>query len=181
VRNIRFNLQKIEKLADGLWSVGQVFDWDDFEYIKSSILDSPDTSWNPVAYNNIRFELKWEDEGLGDELFSSTPQIIPVISKLVENDTKLKNLAIWKDTIGFTFPYHIDEYGNYDCHLQVYIHSASTDVGTDFFLNDGKISLPFIPNTAYINTVRSNIPHGMMLPVSESPRFSIDFMFENKN
>lgn len=181
MRNLKFDLTDVAQLDNGIWTIGKIFDTIDFEYIKDSVIASPQDLYSPSPANpETRFELTWQRNGVLDELWTAFESFTPAISQLTDADLRFGQIRVWQDHPGFMIPFHEDDQSAF-AHIQVYIDGPSEDIGTTWYTTKGRHSCPFIPNTGYLTICSERLPHGMLRPVGDRIRYSLYATFNKKS
>lgn len=181
MRDIKFNLQNVTELDTGIWTIGQVFDTIDFDYVQQSVLGCDPELYTPSpAFPTTRFELTWQLDGILEELTNAFTAFTPVASSIAGMDLKFGQVRVWRDHPGFMIPFHEDDQVA-TAHIQAYIDGPSEDIGTTWYTTKGRHSCPFVPNTGYMTLCGERLPHGMLKPVGDSIRYSLYATFNKKS
>lgn len=181
MRNLKFDPKNISKLDTGIWTIGQLFDTIDFEYIRESVIACPqDLYMESPAHPADRFELTWQMDGILEELWNAFRDFTPAISQIAEMELKFGQVRVWQDLPGFMIPFHEDDQSSV-AHIQLYIDGPSDDIGTTWYTTKGRHSCPFVPNTGYMTLCGERLPHGMLKPVGDRIRYSLYATFNKKS
>ena len=173
MKTLNFDIQQIESIADGLWTVGNVFGADDFSYIESTVKAIPIDQYTSGIDN--RYELIWQNDGVLEELTNAFRAIEDQVSKITNLDLSFNQVRVWRDTPGFLIPFHEDDQ-QATVHIQTYIHG---EVGTTWYTPTGRTTVPFLPNSGYITQCSKRYPHGS-LTATTVDRFSLYATFNQK-
>jgi hypothetical protein len=173
MKTLNFDIQQVEPLAIGLWTIGQVFDSLDFAYIEKQVQSIPLEQYTAGIDN--RYELVWKNDGILEELTTAFRKIELQISKLTGVELLFNQVRVWRDTAGFMIPFHEDDQ-QATVHIQTYIYG---DVGTTWYTPSGRTTIPFIPNSGYITQCSERYPHGTLTPTLDN-RYSLYATFNQK-
>lgn len=173
MRNLKFDLNNVTHLDDGIWTIGNLFDTIDFEYIKQSVLNCNQDLYTPSpAHPTDRFELTWENDSILEELHNALNGFTPMVSELTKINLGFGQVRIWQDHPGFMIPFHEDDQVS-AAHIQLYIDGSTDDIGTTWYTTKGRHSCPFVPNSGYLTLCDRRLPHGMLHPVRGKIRYSL--------
>jgi hypothetical protein len=173
MRHFKIDIQNVASLDDGIWTIGKLFDSEDFEYIKQSVLACPQDLYTPSpAHPTDRFELTWQLDGILEELWNAFDSCTPAISQIAGVPLKFGQVRVWQDHPGFMIPFHEDDQVS-AAHIQLYIDGPGNDIGTTWYTTKGRHSCPFEPNSGYLTLCDRRLPHGMLTPVSGRIRYSL--------
>ena len=180
MRVLTLRLHELGLIDTGLWSLGSMFDPEDFDYIKRSILAVPNNQYmDHPAHKDLRFELVWVNDGVLEELTGAFDKISNQVSKLIETPVMCNQVRVWRDQPGFMIPFHEDDQ-NSIAHIQLYIDSATDDVGTTWYTTQGRHTCSFTPNTGYLTVCKYRYPHGMLRPTTNQTRYSLYATFAKR-
>jgi hypothetical protein len=174
MQTLNFDLQQINLIDNGLWTIGNVFDSVDFNYIVSSVLSIPLEQYTTGI--NGRYEMTWQNDGILEDLTTAFGQVLPKIKTLTNLDLTFSQVRIWRDKTGFMIPFHEDDQQAM-VHIQTYLYGSK--VGTTWYTESGRTTVPFCPNSGYITECSKRYPHGMLSPTT-SDRYSLYATF-NQN
>ena len=177
MKNIKINLQNVNKVDQGFWTLGALFESSDFNYVKEQIIVSDHTMYTPSpAHPTDRFELTWQNDGILEELTNSLSKITNYVSDVTNINLKFGQVRVWKDLPGFMIPFHEDDQIS-AAHIQIYISGPSSSIGTTWYTPSGRTTLPFTENSGYITVCAERYPHGMLAPVRDDVRYSLYITF----
>ena len=180
MRSLNCNLQALLAVDNGLWTIGSLFNAEDFDYIKQSILAVPCNQYiDHPAHKDLRFELVWVNDGILEELTEAFDRTTNQISELIEIPVMCNQVRVWRDQPGFMIPFHEDDQ-NSVAHIQVYIDSATDDIGTTWYTTQGRHTCAFTPNTGYLTVCKYRYPHGMLKPTTNQTRYSLYATFAKR-
>lgn len=180
MNNIRLQLENLETVASGLWTIGQLFQDEDFQYISNKIETSPNESYVVSPASALRYEMTWTTDGILEELHNSFQKLNSFISDTISTKVEFNQVRVWRDLPGYRIPFHEDD-RQVEGHIQIYVKSNQSDCGTTWYTSNGRKTLPFKPNTGYLTVCRYLYPHGMLVPVSNENRYSIYATFRRKS
>ena len=173
MRNLKFNPDHITEIDSGLWTIGQLFDSVDFDYITQSVLSCPQDLYIPSPANpHTRNEMTWKNDGILEELSNAFNSFTTDICQLTGMNLAFGQVRVWQDLPGFMIPFHEDDQIS-AAHIQLYIDAANNDIGTTWYTSKGRHSCPFIPNSGYLTLCDRRLPHGMLKPVIGQTRYSL--------
>lgn len=173
MNTFQLDMQDVIAVDSGLWSIGQMFNGNDFDLIKNQLINLPDNIYNPSpAHPTHRFELEWTKCQLMEQLWSSLAGLNKYVSNLVGTPVKFGQVRVWKDLPGFMIPFHEDDQSS-AAHIQIYISSPTDNTGTTWYTDKGRTTFPFVENSGYLTLCEKRYPHGMMQPVSDGVRYSL--------
>ncbi len=173
MKNYALDIQNINLVDPGLWTIDKMFESKDFTEIVNEVLLVPDNLYTAsVANPTTRFELTWTKDGILENLWETFKHTGSLISSVIGQPVKFGQIRVWKDTEGFRIPFHEDDQGSV-AHIQIYLSGASEDIGTTWYTSTGRKSLPFVPNTGYLTVCKYRLPHGMLEPVTGKTRYSL--------
>ena len=173
MRNLQFNLNTVAEIDSGLWTIGQLFDSVDFDYITQSVLSCPQHLYVPSPANpHTRNEMTWQLDGILEELSDAFISFTPNICQLTGMTLTFGQVRVWQDLPGFMIPFHEDDQSS-AAHVQVYIDADRDDIGTTWYTSKGQHTCPFTPNSGYLTICDRRWPHGMLKPVIGQTRYSL--------
>jgi len=169
----QYSLDTAQQLHSDLWLIQNLLIDDELKEILDRVLH--ETQWEEVDLqkHRNRKHVIWQTDGLCDWLFC----------KLAELDFSrfgllLRNVTIWKDTVGYTIGEHIDN-NRVVAGMQIYLSDSYPDLGT-WFANT--IEVPFVQNTGYLMHNRNQLEHGMKNWVPQGySRISFYALFDEKS
>lgn len=171
-------MQKLIKLADGLWHIQQFVNDTQWQELQDKILGLPDSEYTQ-RHEPMRNRL--EILNPSDPFYLSLVKIISDTLLAVGDVTKtngLRNppgLFLWRDFQGYQSAWHPDDFTCMPT-AQIYVDGDRSQ-GTTFMINDKEIFIPFEPNTGYLMDNRYQIIHGMLTPVQHKVRQSIYLIY----
>jgi hypothetical protein len=173
MQTLNFDIQQVESLAAGLWTVGHIFNDADFTYIDSAVKAIGLDQYMSGIDN--RYELIWQNDSVLEELTNAFRNIEDQVCAITNLDVKFNQVRVWRDTPGFMIPFHEDDQ-QATVHIQTYIHG---EVGTTWYTPTGRTTVPFVPNSGYITQCSERYPHGTLMPTTID-RFSLYATFNQK-
>ena len=174
---LKLTLNDIKKIDNGLWTVGQFFDADSFEYIKNSVISSAEDLYMPSPASELRKEMVWMRDGILEELTDCLIESMDMLSSVVGITLKFGQVRVWQDKPGYMIPFHEDDISSY-AHFQMYLDSGQENIGTTWYTSNGRHTCPFIPNTGYLTICNERLPHGMLETVDGKNRLSVYATFK---
>ena len=171
-------MQKLIKLADGLWHIQQFINDDQWQEIQNKILSLPDSEYTQ-QHEPMRNRL--EILNPLDSFYLSLVKIASDTLLSVSDVTKnngLRNppgLFLWRDFQGYQSAWHPDDFTRMPT-AQIYVDGDQSQ-GTTFKVDNKEIFIPFEPNTGYLMDNRYQIVHGMLTPVQHKVRQSIYLIY----
>ena len=173
MKSYALDIQQINMLDQGIWTIGKMFDTLDFKEIVNEVLAVPDGSYMPsVANPTTRHELTWAKDGILENLWETLKHTGSLVSDIIGKPVRFGQVRVWKDLEGFRIPFHEDDQSSV-AHIQIYLSGGSQDIGTTWYTTKGRVSLPFNPNTGYLTVCDYRLPHGMLAPVQGQTRYSL--------
>ena len=128
-----------------------------------------------------RHKLPWDPESVVEELHEVCHLLTPVLQEL--DPTKpivFDGITLWRDQGGYDLDWHTD---NPAIHLtmQIYLFGSQDIPGTEFKIDSGSITAPFVPNTGYFVDQRIVRPtHRLAYMVPENQiRYSLFALWKN--
>lgn len=180
MKNIRLNLQNVASVAPGLWTIGSLFEQEDFQYITEQILKAPNNCYTASPASDLRHEMTWITDGILEEVHETFQRLNDHVSNLIHKKVRFNQVRIWKDAPGYRIPFHEDDRVAVG-HIQIYINGSQKDAGTTWYTTAGKTTLPFVPNTGYLTECSYMYPHGMLVPVANENRYSLYATFQKNH
>jgi len=141
---------EVRPAAPNLWSVGNCFDDDTFKWLSQLYLGY-DEKWNRNQ-DCLEYRLQLTQDSKSFDLMTQmckdmTPQIEEIVGRRLDH----VGSKAWLDLPYFHCPYHPDA-GLLLVTYQVYLWNYGGHVpGTTFCHVEPEVSIPFVPNTGYIN------------------------------
>lgn len=180
MNTIRLNIENLKTVTTGLWTIGQLFQHDDFQYISDKIETSPDENYIVSPSSPLRYEMTWTTDGILEELHHSFQKLNSFISDTISTNIEFNQVRVWRDLPGYRIPFHEDD-RVVEGHIQIYVKSNQIDCGTTWYTPNGRITLPFKSNFGYLTVCKYMYPHGMLVPVLNENRYSIYATFRRKS
>jgi hypothetical protein len=144
--------------------------------------------WNfEIAYgrqlldNRPRHKLAWDPESVVEELHEVCHLLTPVLQELdTTKSIVFDGITLWRDQGGYDLDWHTD---NPAIHLtmQIYLFGSQDTPGTEFNIDSGSITVPFVSNTGYFVDQRITRPtHRLAYMVPENQiRYSLFALWKN--
>jgi hypothetical protein len=96
-----------------------------------------------------RHKLTWDAESVVEEMHEVCRLLTPVIQELDPTiPIRFDGIILWRDQGGYDIDWHTD---NPAIHLtmQIYLCGSLDCPGTEFKIESGSVTAPFVPNTGY--------------------------------
>lgn len=131
--------------------------------------------------DNPRHRLPWDPESVVEELHEVCHLFTPVLQELdLTKPIVFDGITLWRDQGGYDLDWHTD---NPAIHLtmQIYLFGSKDTPGTEFKIDSGSITAPFVPNTGYFVDQRHVRPtHRLAYMVPENQiRYSLFALWKN--
>jgi hypothetical protein len=147
----------------------------------SELWSSETTDYGQPLDNRPRHKLAWDPESVVEEMHEVCHLLTPVLQEL--DPTKpivFDGITLWRDQGGYDLNWHTD---NPAIHLtmQIYLFGSQDTPGTEFKIDSGSITAPFVPNTGYFVDQRIVRPtHRLAHMVPENQiRYSLFALWKN--
>jgi hypothetical protein len=147
----------------------------------SDLWKSETTAYGQPLDNRPRHKLAWDPESVVEEMHEVCHLLTPVLQEL--DPTKpivFDGITLWRDRSGYDLDWHTD---NPAIHLtmQIYLFGSLDNPGTEFKIDSGSITAPFVPNTGYFVDQRIARPtHRLAHVVPENQiRYSLFALWKN--
>ena len=147
----------------------------------SDLWKSETTAYGQPLDNRPRHKLAWDPESVVEEMHEVCHLLTPVLQQL--DPTKpivFDGITLWRDQGGYDLDWHTD---NPALHLtmQIYLFGSQDTPGTEFKIDSGSITAPFVPNTGYFIDQRIVRPtHRLAYMVPENQiRYSLFALWKN--
>jgi hypothetical protein len=142
----------------------------------------PETTHYGLPMNKRpRHKISWDSESVVEEIHDVCQSITPLLQELdPTTPIVFDGITLWRDQGGYDLDWHTD---NPAIHLtmQIYLSGSSDTPGTEFKIDSGSITAPFVPNTGYFIDQRIVRPmHRIAHAVQENQiRYSLFALWKN--
>jgi hypothetical protein len=147
----------------------------------SDLWKSETTAYGQPLDNRPRHKLAWDPESVVEEMHEVCHLLTPVLQQL--DPTKpivFDGITLWRDQSGYDLDWHTD---NPAIHLtmQIYLFGSLDNPGTEFKIDSGSITAPFVPNTGYFVDQRITRPTHRLAHVvpKDQIRYSLFALWKN--
>lgn len=171
-------MQKLIKLADGLWHIKQFVDPETWADIKHKILNLPNSEYTQQHEPmRSRLEILNPSDAFYARLRTLSKHTVQTVSEITNTDNLRDppGLFLWRDFRGFKSDWHPDDFTRAPT-AQIYV-DGDQEQGTSFKIDNKETVIPFEPNTGYLMDNRYQIVHGMISPVQNRVRQSIYLIY----
>lgn len=173
LKKLNFDIQDVNIVDDGIWTIGKMFADPDFAHIQHEVTNVPDKSYQPSpAFPTERFELTWMLDGVLEELTEAFKEQEAWVSETIGTPVKFGQVRVWRDHPGFMIPFHEDDKVS-AAHIQIYIDGPIGEFGTTWYTPKGRFTCPFVFNSGYLTVCEKRLPHGLLKPVEGQVRYSL--------
>jgi len=147
----------------------------------SDLWNSETTAYGQPLDNRPRHKLAWDPESVVEEMHEVCHLLTPVLQELdPTRPIVFDGITLWRDQGGYDLDWHTD---NPAIHLtmQIYLFGSQDTPGTEFKIDSGSITAPFVSNTGYFVDQRITRPtHRLAYMVPENQiRYSLFALWKN--
>lgn len=162
---------EVKLIASDLWSVTNCFGPETFDHFSKLHVNHNETWTRPPDCLEFRLQLV-ADSPTSNRLKQMSIDMLPEIERIVGYQLVPAESKVWLDLSGWHCPYHVDDPLLFVTY-QMFLWSHGEVYGTEFCYGDtpkdfsdprtfgefDRVSMPFTPNTGYINLNNNKIHH----------------------
>lgn len=108
------------------------------------------TTYGVPMLKTPRYKLTWHAESVIEELHEICQAQTDCLETLYQKPLgPFKGIVIWRDHTGYELDWHQDN-PVIGMSIQIYLQGSEHNPGTEFQIESGNHTVPFVPNTGYI-------------------------------